>query len=1158
MPRRAHFGHQACAKLRTAQRSGFGAVPDGACRSGTACVSAIEAMAGPPKVDPPTDRTEEFDDTVQREVEHAPKRANPRSVTTVAPGDRITGQEPLPDVDPDHYDLGSEFARGGLGRILRGRDRRLRRIVAIKELLSKDDKAETRFVREAFITARLEHPNIVPVHEAGMWPSGKRFYAMKLVEGRTLAEALDAANTREERLALLPHVIDVADAVAYAHSQGILHRDLKPGNVMVGAFGETVVIDWGLAKDLWASEPDSYADRPAPTDSLMTSDGIVVGTPPYMPPEQASARTVDERADVYALGAMLYHVLCGRRPYQDVRSKDVLLAVVSGPPKALRELVPDCPVDLVAIAEKAMARDPDQRYPSAREMAEELRRYSTGQLVGAHQYSPGELAMRFVRRNAAAFTIATAAAVFLAGFGAWSFNNIRHARDEARRQADEAMESNDQLLLEKARRLLDEDPTRSLGVLKALSRKGREGASSVAARAEELGVARYIEPIGVPLDAVAVSADGRWAAAGARSGGIRLLDLRDGSSRDLEGHSDRVTALAFSADGSRLVSASYDDTLRTWFFDGRPPLVLEGHQGDVKDFTFLPQGGLASVSTDGSVRWWNRRGELTGTGRFESAVRQLRVAAAGPTVATGGHGPWVQVWPGPEASPRPLRCDATEAMAFALSTDGSRLVCGGASGAVWLHDLRSGSQRSLRKGASPTLSVDWSQRHVVSTHFDGTVVLYDLDSGEETRLEEHDERVNLGLFLGAEKRSLVTAAWDHEIRVTDLRGRTQRILRGHSDTVAGLGFDRGGRWLASASWDGSLRVWSLRPQERLRLSGHRVGVHGVDYDPTGRYVASGGHDDEVRVWDLSDGSVRVFEGHEDHVFRVRFSPDGRRVASSSDDQTVRLWDLEEGRHRVLRGHTADVEELSFSPDQRWLASAGEDDLVWLWSLTDEASRPLRGHTDFVTGVAFQGKYLFSSGRDGAVWRWEPNAPARPGERWIEFEGPVSSLALDPDGNEMAVALESGLAIVDLEAREVVFRQPMEGARIVAWSPDRSFVAAADASSHIWLCTRSYADCNPLPNHRGPVLAMTFSPDSKVLATASADTTIRLWDTRTGEYRALAGHSLQVFDLAFGPDGGSIVSGSADTEVRVWPVSLPPTPSELTSWLNAQTAYDGEG
>jgi serine/threonine protein kinase len=202
---------------------------------------------------------------------------------------------------------------------------RLGRPVALKELLDPQGPDENRFLYEALVTARLQHPGIVPIYEAGRWPNGEPFYAMRLVNGRSLDERLAETKTFGERLALLPHVIAVAEAVAYAHSQRIIHRDLKPANVLVGDFGETVVIDWGLAKQLsLEAEPSSAppaAPEPARTpafsanaetpassgDPNHTLAGIVLGTPAFMPPEQAAGRPVDERADVYALGAMLYH-----------------------------------------------------------------------------------------------------------------------------------------------------------------------------------------------------------------------------------------------------------------------------------------------------------------------------------------------------------------------------------------------------------------------------------------------------------------------------------------------------------------------------------------------------------------------------------------------------------------------------------------------------------------------------------------------------------------------------------------------------------------------------------------------------------------------------------------------------------------------------------
>src|SRR5215470_182874 len=201
------------------------------------------------------------------------------------------------------YLILGEHGRGGLGRVSRAHDVELGRDVAIKELISRGPVSEVRFLREALITARLEHPGIVPVHEAGRWADGTPFYAMKLVAGRPLRDLIAERATVDERIGLLHHVIAVADAIAYAHGRSIIHRDLKPANVIVGDFGETVVIDWGLAKDLTAAEDSSVGGGPfrASRDGSLTSAGSVLGTPAYMAPEQARGEPVDQRADVFAI-----------------------------------------------------------------------------------------------------------------------------------------------------------------------------------------------------------------------------------------------------------------------------------------------------------------------------------------------------------------------------------------------------------------------------------------------------------------------------------------------------------------------------------------------------------------------------------------------------------------------------------------------------------------------------------------------------------------------------------------------------------------------------------------------------------------------------------------------------------------------------------------
>ena len=342
------------------------------------------------------------------------------ALTSTRPQPTVADHPALVAVDPEHYVLSEEIARGGMGRVLRARDRRLGRQIAIKENLVNTGDHARRFEREARITARLQHPSIVHIHEAGVWPTGEPFFAMELVAGLSLDDVISRAATLDQRLALIPNVLAVADAMAYAHHRGVIHRDLKPKNVLVGDFGETVVIDWGLAQDL--SGHDVETDDPL---------GKVVGTPAYMPPEQARGQVVDPRTDVYALGAVLFHVLAGRPPISGPTTDEVLARIIAGPRPSLGSTQPDVPADLLAIVAKAMAFAAADRYPSAREFADDLRQFQTGQLVGAHRYSLGHLARRWLRRHRTAVLVAGAAIVVLVAIGAVAIHRVVRAEGVA-------------------------------------------------------------------------------------------------------------------------------------------------------------------------------------------------------------------------------------------------------------------------------------------------------------------------------------------------------------------------------------------------------------------------------------------------------------------------------------------------------------------------------------------------------------------------------------------------------------------------------------------------------------------------------------------------------------------------------------------------------
>jgi formylglycine-generating enzyme required for sulfatase activity/serine/threonine protein kinase len=348
------------------------------------------------------------------------------------------------------YAVRGELARGGMGAILRVYDEDLRRPLAMKVILGDEEgradaagidrRRLARFLEEAQVTGQLDHPGIVPVHELGLDEEGRVFFTMKLVKGRDLKAVFELVFAGKEgwnETRALGVLLKVCEALAYAHSKGVIHRDLKPANAMVGGFGEVYVMDWGLARVV--GRPDSHdlrvapevgtvssvkterrAERAeAPDSPLFTMDGDVVGTPAYMPPEQAKGQVerLSARSDVYAIGAMLYHLLARQMPYVPpdarVTNRTVLGMVVQGPPEPLARLRPSVPAELVAIVERAMAREPDERYRDTLELADDLRAYLEGRVVRAYETGALAEARKWVERNRALAGAAAAAVLLL-------------------------------------------------------------------------------------------------------------------------------------------------------------------------------------------------------------------------------------------------------------------------------------------------------------------------------------------------------------------------------------------------------------------------------------------------------------------------------------------------------------------------------------------------------------------------------------------------------------------------------------------------------------------------------------------------------------------------------------------------------------------------
>jgi eukaryotic-like serine/threonine-protein kinase len=956
----------------------------------------------------------------------------------------------LPIRDPTRYQLIEEHARGGQGRVWRAHDRQLGRVVALKELQPNDEAAAARFVREALTTARLEHPGIVPVHEAGRWESGEPFYVMKLVSGRTLGDVVRETTSLGERLALLPSLIACSDAIGYAHAQGVVHRDLKPSNVIIGDHGETVVVDWGVAEALHARDA--------------VSAGAVVGTPAFMAPEQARGDPVDERADVYALGALVYYVLAGRAPYSGESPSHTLAQVRASAPPRLGQVAPGVPADLAAIVDRAMARELEDRYATARDLAADFRRFQAGQVVSTHHYSVTERVGRWVHRHRG-LTLASAAFALLAALGAGAFL-VREGR--LRRAAED----------------------RTVTLLET------EGRAELAAgrpfhAAPYLAEALSRRPASLALRSLLTQAIAPMASL------ERTLLVSDASD---------VWNVAFSPDGKRLVTGSGGGTGTVWSADGTQ--VAAHHMDGYWHATaFSPDGHLVAMSGIHAVDVFRAdSGELVST--FDAgAPAQVAFTPDGKRIIVGGDAGDLRLYDaetGAALAQGQRNGDRIVDMAF--SPDGMRLAAvSRAEVSIWdvarfepvtsfgdpdnplvavayTHDGRilitAESRRYLRvrradTGAvlstilmsetarTPRLFVLPGDHVVVTCSADGLVRSWDLASGAVLDAFEAEPLGNiLTAALSPDGEELVTGGAAGSVHVWRLaRGRSWRLLdhpaddgdygdaahsKGGTRIVTGDTHHMVGEWNAASGeplrsfnvhadaqrvipvlggarvavlpWEPSelpAHVWDLAtgastatlPSPRSRLAMGRA-------SPDGRTVATVGYDGAVRLFDAESGApLAVFALDTVRLTAVAFRPDGGELAIGNERGTLYFLDRASGRLlRTVAAHPSQIHDIDYRADGARLVTAGRNDhTARVWdTTTGRLELTLSGHSDRLTHAAFNpdGTLIATVGADNVANLWD----ATTGELIRVIPGPGQVAKFSPDGTELFTIGDCGYTV----------------------------------------------------------------------------------------------------------------------------------------------------
>jgi eukaryotic-like serine/threonine-protein kinase len=1068
------------------------------------------------------------------------KLEDPDREVTLGPVASARGETDDGDADPTtDYSVGTAtsdgqrfrvlrpHARGGLGAVSVALDAELNREVALKQILDQhadDPISRQRFLLEAEVTGRLEHPGIVPVYGLGCDPRGRPFYAMRLVKGETLKEAIErfhagggtaGTDPRQWNLALrqlLNRFVVVCDVMAYAHSRGVIHRDLKPANILLGPYGETLVVDWGVAKVVGrveaAAEPGAVelALQPGSGETL---PGTALGTPAYMSPEQAEGRLehVGPKSDLYSLGATLYCLLTGRPPIDETDVGAALRRVQRGdflPPRAVNPRVPRA---LEAIARKAMALRPEGRYASPRALADDLEQWLADEPVAVYREPLATRLTRWGRRHRTLATGIGALLVTAVLALAISTALIGHEQAATERQRARAVEAAETLRREDYfhrinladRELSVDNLRRALELLSGCPPDLRDWEWDYLMRL--CRVEPTVLKTTAAVNGVAFRPDGEQVAAACEDGTVKVLDSRTGRVvQTPPGHRAAVFAVAFSPpDGRYLALASEDRTIR----------LRELATGQEKVFHRAGQVGI-SLGLAYSVAFSPR------DGRYLVAGGEVAGSEVGLAIV------W-DVADGREVCRLPGHEKAAACVAF--SPDGRHVATGSWAGVLRIWDARTGQLlRAVPAHGQDRISAvafHPDGRWLATSSFDGTVKLWDAITGVPLKPVMGHAAIITGLAFSRDGRRLASIGGeDKTVKIWDpLTGREILSLRGHTDYGACVAFSRDGRRLVSASNDRTLRIWdatSLTGDEgRESLTFEHDEVRNVAFSPDGHSLVSSSWNWNENVWlrDAQTGAVLNTYRNPGRVFRVVFSPDGRQLAAAglTPGRTgfVKVWDAATGREV---GPTILEDSLPFSvafdPEGRYLLMEGPGHTVKVRDARTGA--PVGGeigrHDQRIWCMRFSpdGQRLATASADGAVrvWAWDP---ARLGEMQ------------EPE--------------LTLTARVIGF-----GDR-VAFSPDGRHLATGgeEHTIKVWDATTGQLQ-QTLRGHTGDVFAVAFDPHRRWLASAGEDTTVRLWDTTTAPWElrhTLRGHTGFVISLAFSPDGSRLVSGSRDRTLKVW-------------------------
>lgn len=1018
-----------------------------------------------------------------------------------------------------------------MGIVYKARQRSIGRHVALKLLVFgplAGPEVVKRFRMEATSAGALQHPHIVAIHEVGIYQD-QHYLVMDYVPGPNLAALI--ANQPWPALKAATLVKTLGETTQYAHEHGILHRDLKPSNILIDEHDQPKITDFGLAKRLVGT--DSTLSLTSPnlsrdavesvlTESL-TLTGQVLGSPNYMPPEQAGARRgrVGAWSDVYSLGAILYHLLTGRPPSLGETITATLHQVLETDAASPRLLNPRVPADLETICLKCLEKEPKQRYATARDLADELRRFLKGEPILARPINRMQRLGRWCRRNPVVASLASATLVLLLTVAIGS--PIAAFRIDRERQ----------------RALRSETDARGQLYAARIHSAQQAWEQSHLIRLTQL------------LEETRASPDRGFEWAFWRKQVHRTFGT-------LRGHLGRINSVAYSPDGQRIVSGSDDHTAIVWATPTRQEVaLLKGHRAPVTGVSWFPDSRrIVTGSHDHSVKIWDAADgrELASARSRRGRIESVAVSPDGQSIASANQDGTASVWSFHSSTYSSIPPSLAENL---LNRPGGTRVPPGGEGRGEGFPLR--EIITLEGHTDAVLSIEFSSdgQRIATASADGTARVWDPKTGGSLQiLKGHRDYVRSVAFSPDGTR-ILTASDDETAKIWETSsGRLLLTLRGHNDWVRSARFSPDGAFVATASDDGSAKLWNTTDGRELTTARlHDVPIYCAGFSPDGQRLITGGRDNVARIWKLGSNLDPVtFRGHQATVRSVAFSRDGRLMVTSGEDGTARTWDVTSEREpRVFNPNDRRATTATFSPDGRTIVTAtmgGQPARVWDVSSGQELVR-LPEHGTAVWAAAFSpdGRRIVTGSYQGSV----KVAEAATGREILSLKGTpdaVTAAAYSPDGRRIAVAsfdqtaslwdAESGRQLLVLRGHsDIVWSVTftLDGRQIVTGSADRQ-AKVWDADTGRELLT--------FRGHGGNVNSVAVSPDGRRIVTASGDGTARVWHAANGgQLLSLRSESGQpLFGAAFSPDGLRVAAVGADGLVSVWDAAAS---AQVSSW-----------